>query len=113
MVVVNCDNTGCVTTEKGIDVIRTQIKENTSRDSRDTQSQEKPTTSQAVRSHSHSFVMNGMLDTAREQQELENVHARPVDGGNSRDRDNDCKSGLYIAMIQNVLFNKWSAEFWD
>ncbi|XP_038838973.1 uncharacterized protein LOC120036661 isoform X3 [Salvelinus namaycush] len=97
-VMVGCQGTVCVPGEQGTTVNGGENDENTSLNSRDgdIQSQEVTgtATEQALRRDSCRGVVNGVLDTAREQQDLdsmEHVNGRPngTDEANSRESRDD------------------------
>ncbi|XP_041757967.2 uncharacterized protein LOC121585711 [Coregonus clupeaformis] len=97
-VMVGCQGTACVPGEQGTRVNGGENDENTSLDSRDRdiQSQEVTgtATDQALRRDSRRGVVNGVLYTAGEQQDLdsvENVNGRPngTDEANSREIGDD------------------------
>ncbi|XP_064883618.1 uncharacterized protein LOC135575151 isoform X6 [Oncorhynchus nerka] len=103
-VMVGCQGTVCVPGEQGTTVNGGENDENTSLNSRDIQSQEVTgtATEQALRRDSCRGVVNGVLDTAREQQDLDSMeHVNGTDEAKSRG-----SSGFYSTMIPNYGFTK-------
>ncbi|XP_038840962.1 uncharacterized protein LOC120039608 isoform X3 [Salvelinus namaycush] len=97
-VMVGCQGTVCVPGEQGTTVNGGENDENTSLNSRDgdihSQEVTGTATEQALRRDSCRGVVNGVLDTAREQQDLdsmEHVNGRPngTDEANSRESRDD------------------------
>ncbi|XP_042174704.1 uncharacterized protein LOC121846080 isoform X4 [Oncorhynchus tshawytscha] len=109
-VMVGCQGTVCMPGEQGTTVNGGENDENTSLNSRDRdiQSQEVTgtATEQALRRGSCRGVVNGVLDTAREQQDLdsmEHVNGRPNGTDEAKSRGS---SGFYSTMIPNYGFTK-------
>ncbi|XP_071004212.1 dentin sialophosphoprotein-like isoform X2 [Oncorhynchus clarkii lewisi] len=107
-VMVGCQGTVCVPGEQGTTVNGGENDENTSLNSRDRdiQSQEVTgtATEQALRRDSCRGVVNGVLDTAREQQDLdsmEHVNGRPngTDEAKSRETRDDISTETNPVVI--------------